>query len=169
MLENVGIPELAELVALRPRVLGPVAPASWRDEISIALFMCPLWVEAAFCVLEHGVLLTSDLCFEADSDPRNRSWFERLKTLPLQVRVCVRERERERWEGGVCLRVSEYASAHPTPLDLYPSPSTRASSECSLACLCIAGSFNGWAYGEPPRLSHIQRTQGGMGPSSPHW
>eukprot|EP00873_Tetraselmis_striata_P019259 jgi/Tetstr1/439523/TSEL_027952.t1 len=89
LLENIGVPELAELADARPRVLGAVSPPAWRQDIGTALFSCPMWVEAAFCVLDHGVLLTSDLCFEADSDPRARSFLDRLRSLPLQAMLVV--------------------------------------------------------------------------------
>jgi len=62
-LENLGVVELSQLCATQPEVMGYSAPEAWQQDIQASLFACSLYVEAAFCLKRHGVLLTSDLCF----------------------------------------------------------------------------------------------------------
>eukprot|EP00191_Tetraselmis_sp_GSL018_P020070 CAMPEP_0177584560 /NCGR_PEP_ID=MMETSP0419_2-20121207/3968_1 /TAXON_ID=582737 /ORGANISM="Tetraselmis sp., Strain GSL018" /LENGTH=298 /DNA_ID=CAMNT_0019074121 /DNA_START=387 /DNA_END=1283 /DNA_ORIENTATION=+ len=93
-LEAVGITELVRLRDAGPQVLGQSVPRAWAADIDMAMFACPVYAEAAFHLLEHRLLLTSDLCLGASSSGAGE------EAAPLQAAVVDGLLPPD--EGGVC-------------------------------------------------------------------
>uniref|UniRef100_A0A061QYJ5 Homoserine o-acetyltransferase isoform 4 n=1 Tax=Tetraselmis sp. GSL018 TaxID=582737 RepID=A0A061QYJ5_9CHLO len=90
-LEAVGITELVRLRDAGPQVLGQSVPRAWAADIDMAMFACPVYAEAAFHLLEHRLLLTSDLCLGASSSgageeaaPLQAAW-STVSSLPMRA------------------------------------------------------------------------------------
>lgn len=92
-LENFGMVELKQLVEARPRILGYSVPPAWRADIETAMFICPMYVEAAFCMKNFGVLVTSDLCFGTETQKSrqnqkdDRGWWAAVTQMPFKVTI----------------------------------------------------------------------------------